>query len=122
MRNILLLVLFAIAGENNFAQSNDSTQYIFGLPVTEDDTARAFPQRDIYPYDKKIRVQPGNLPEKLLKSLEENNIYRNWNREPVYHDRNADLFIITIRQDSVMKIFRMTREGKAVSYDERSIE
>ena len=87
-----LLILLAAKS----SAQNDSTRYINGLPVTEDDTARQSVQRDIEPKDKLRAVAPEALPADLLKALEDEEQYAGWRDSTVYYDVNTNLYIVHI--------------------------
>ena len=100
-----------------FAQ-NDSTRYINGLPVSEDDTARQFLQTDLEPKDHLRAVPPDALPSDVLKALDRDALYNGWRDSTVYYDRNTSLFMIHIKSGQSVKIIGMNDRGKPVTFSE----
>lgn len=103
-----------------FAQ-NDSTRYINGLPVSEDDTARQFLQTDLEPKDHLRIVPPDALPSDVLKALERDESYDGWRDSTVYYDRNTSLFLVHIKSAQSVKIIGMNGKGKPVTFNEVTI-
>jgi hypothetical protein len=68
---ILSIAAFILLGSLPLFSQADSTKYINGLPVSEDDTARFDPDLDLEPHNRVVRVPADRLPEKLREVLEE---------------------------------------------------
>jgi hypothetical protein len=102
-----------------FSQS-DSTQYINGLPVNEDDTVQNFPQGDRYPHNHYRKVNASDLPGKLKTALDKNEAFRGWEQSAVYFDDNNDLYYIRVRSGADLKVIGVNKRGKAVNYNVRS--
>jgi hypothetical protein len=119
MRSVFLAAAL-LAGAASFAQ-NDSTRYINGLPVTEDDTARAFPQQDLEPKTHLRVVSPDKLPEKLLKTLQDEEQYLGWSDTTVYYDENIDLYLVHVKREDGVQIYGMTDKGKPVTFNQVSV-
>ena len=102
------------------AAQNDSTRYINGLPVTEDDTARQFVQQDREPKDKLRAVAPEALPADLLNALENEEQYAGWKDSTVYFDANTNLYFVHIKSADAVKVFGLNQNGKPVTFSEVS--
>jgi hypothetical protein len=112
-------LLCLLAAESS--AQNDSTRYINGLPVTEDDTARQVVQSDIEPKDKLRAVAPEALPADLLKTLEDEEQYAGWRDSTVYFDANTNLYIVHIKSGDAVKIIGLNENGKPVTFSELSV-
>ena len=106
-----------LAATLSFGQ-NDSTRYINGLPVSEDDTARTFPQRDIGPKEAIVAVPHASLPADLSKSLDGDDIYAGWKDTTVYYDANTNLYLIHIKTEESLKVYGLNDKGKPVTFRE----
>src|SRR5690606_35174842 len=115
---ILLSVAMGLSVCLCHAQENDSTVYRFGLPVTEDDTAESFSERDFPPRQRLTPVSPDALPGKVVKSLNEGRQYEGWRDQVVYYDRDARLFLVSVRDNGTVKIFGVNEQGDPVTFDE----
>jgi len=117
---VVAAALLVSAFSVSFGQT-DSTRYINGLPVTEDDTVQGFPQQDLGPKTHLQVVAPDNLPDKLLKTLEEQDQYRGWRDTTVYFDTNIDLYLIHVKTDDGVQIYGMTDKGNPVTFNQVTI-
>jgi hypothetical protein len=121
MKRILVIVVLCTAAIPLKAQRNafDSTEYIFGLPVTYDDTVRqVFP--DHPPKDVLVKVPENEIPKRLRKSLDKDGIYSGWEKRGVFRDKNTGLYIISIREKTSTRTYGLNGNGKPVTYDEHS--
>src|SRR5687768_6591729 len=67
----------------------DSTKYINGLPVSEDDTVTGFPGRDLGPKTV-LRVVPRkDLPSRLVEVLQKKEQYNGWEDSTIYLEGNT---------------------------------
>lgn len=111
------MLLFAM---DAFAQE-DSTRYINGLPVSEDDTARQFLQnRDLEPKDRLVIVPLDRLPEKLMDELDSEDLYQGWRDTAVYFDSNTKIYHVPVKYAEGVKIFGMRENGDPVTFREVS--
>jgi hypothetical protein len=118
-----LITLFCVATcLVSLGQSDSTTEYRQGLPVSDDDTVQNFPARDFYPKNKYKVVPPSEVPEKVLKTLNRKSVYRGWEQMPVYLDVNIDIFYVRVRSTSDTITFGLNRQGKAVAYGRKSID
>ena len=121
MKEILITAILFVASLPLKAQSDasDSTEYIFGLPVTNDDTIRQpFPDRP--PKDVLVRIPENEIPKRLRKSLEIDDLYKGWERRGIFRDRNTGLYIISIRDKTSTRTYGFNENGKPITFDEHS--
>ena len=120
LKNAFIIATFLVlAAASSMAQA-DSTRYINGLPVSEDDTATHIQQIDVEPYNRLVPVTAQNLPEELVDVLNEEEQYTGWQDTVVYYQANTRLFIVPVKYSEGIKIFGMTEKGKPVSFSEVS--
>ena len=110
------LLFFTFSATFALAQ-HDSTRYIFGLPVSEDDTAQV-PTDDFEPKNRLTAVAPDQLPEKLREELESKEQYKGWEDSTVYFQNNTGLYLVPIKTDESVKLFGLTENGQPVTYNE----
>jgi hypothetical protein len=116
----LLIQLFCFMSVAAWSQ-NDSTVYEQGIPVSDDDTVQNFPRQDFYP-KKKIEVLSYNaVPDKIKKALNKNSLYKGWNRLPIYHDLNTDIFYVRIVNKTDTTTYGLNKHGDPVTYGEHSV-
>lgn len=111
----LCLSAFAVTAQG------DSTRYIFGLPVTEDDTATEFPQRDLDPANRYTPVAADQLPSDLREALETGEQYAGWKDSTIYYQKNTGLYMVPIRYEGGVKLFGLTEKGHPVTYNEITV-
>lgn len=123
MKKIFLLIaaIIVLSSVQAFSQ-DDSTRYIFGLPVSDDDTARQFPQRDHLPPKKIKPVGTVALPDEVREALESDDLYTGWQDSTIYLDLNTNLYIVPIRHSDAVRIYGLNKKGERVTYDEVSRE
>ena len=117
-KKILVIAAFFLFGSTAVFSQSDSTRYINGLPVSEDDTARQAPQTDFTPANKRVPVAEAYLPAELREVLDEEEIYRGWQDTTIYFERNTGLYIVPIRYSEGVKIFGLTKDGEPVTFSE----
>jgi hypothetical protein len=122
MKTLTLLYCFCVLFKVAASAQGDSTQYIHGLPVTESDTARDFPQRDFLPRENYSLIPAAEMPDKLKEVLGDKSIYKGWEKMRVYLNKNTKLYMIRIVENNVMKIYGLDDRGNPVTFDEVSIE
>lgn len=119
----LLFFLFGCCGiiASAFAQDDDSTLYINGIPVY-DDSVQFFPQIDYLPKENHVMVNPDRLPKKLKKRLKKGDQYSGWEKSPVYLDTNTKLYLITIKGNDSIRIYGLNENGIPMTYDEIDVD
>lgn len=111
---LLLLGVFPALGQD------DSTRYIHGIPVSDDDTVRNFPQRDRDPHNRHRPLSVSDLPSGLRKILDEEPQYDGWRDSTVYYEVNTGLYIVPVKYDGGIKIFGLQEDGNAVTYSDEA--
>ena len=102
-----------------FAQ--DSTRYINGLPVSEDDTTQQFlKDRDLEPKNRLTVVPADQLPVKLRDELDSDEQYAGWRDSSVYFDANTEIYHVPVKYAEGVKIFGMKENGDPVTFREVS--
>ena len=97
---------------------NDSTRYINGLPVTNDDTVEQFIENDLGVKDKIRAISTSELPRKVLKALKKGDQYDGWEDSVIYFDENTRLFMVPVKYEEGIKIFGINEDGHSVTFDE----
>jgi hypothetical protein len=97
---------------------NDSTRYINGLPVSEDDTVEQFIENDLGVKDKIRAVSTSELPRKVLKALKKGDQYNGWEDSVIYFDENTRLFLVPVKYEEGIKTFGINEDGHPVTFDE----
>jgi hypothetical protein len=117
---ILLTAAIITLSSREVLSQDDSTRYIFGLPVSDDDTARQFPERDHVPPKRIKPVGVAALPPEVREALETEKQYKGWQDSTVYLDLNTGLYIVPIKHRTGIRIFGINEKGEPVTYDEVS--
>ena len=112
----LTVFLFALATLPAIAQT-DSTEYEYGLPVTDDDTAINFPSTDFFPPENLKALIPPQLPRRVLRALTKEFQYRGWEQGKLFLDKNTGNYIIEVPRGDETHIFGLTPSGKPVSFN-----
>lgn len=120
MLRIWVIAVFIVAVQSAVYAQRDSTRYIFGLPVSEDDTAGQFIEGDIGPKNKLQIVTTNELPAELREVLDKEVQFRGWQDTLIYYNRKTELFVVPLRQGETIKIYGLNENGKPVTYDEES--
>ena len=117
------IILFSIAAFWCFSiidvsAQDDSTKYINGLPVSDDDTARVEPA-DIEPKNRVVAIPSHKLPKALREVLDDQEIYKGWQDTTVYFEMNTGIYRIPVRSGpGSVKIFGLNKNGDPLTYDE----
>jgi len=68
-----------------------------------------------------IEVFPNELPQKIRKTLDGNDLYKGWRYAPVYFDRKANLYTLYVKKDSTITAYGFNDHGNAVTYDSYTV-
>jgi hypothetical protein len=120
IRELLVAAILVFTCVVHAIAQDDSTQYINGIPVTEQDSVDNPPPADLFPKENHQLVPRQKLPKKLLEALTEKSQFNGWEKTGVYLDTNTGLYIVTIPLDRGRKVFGLDKKGKTVTYDEVS--
>ncbi|MEO5603496.1 MAG: hypothetical protein ABIR06_21425 [Cyclobacteriaceae bacterium] len=116
----VLTVIAALMALNTSAvySQADSTQYIFGLPVTKDDTARRSLEQDVEPKNNLEIVSIGKLPNRVRKVLDKEAQYKGWQDSLIYFNTNTRLFVVPVKNGNTIKIYGLNENGRPVTFSE----
>ena len=114
MKRNVLVVAALLAAAPLFAQ-NDSTVYRFGLPISEDDTAGQFLERDPIPRNEWKAVR--DLPEEVLEAITEEDQYKGWRDSTVYFEKNTGLYLVPVEREDGVRIYGLNENGNPVTFD-----
>jgi hypothetical protein len=115
MKLVIVLGVSLLSLQYTFAQS-DSTLYLNGLPVSQDDTVRNFPSSDYYPKNKPVVISHDKLPERLRAALNREPIYKGWNRLPVLYDKNTDRYTVRVINENDTVFYGLDKKGNPLTY------
>ena len=111
--------LFFLAATAAYAQ-HDSTRYINGLPVGEDDTAQVS-SGDLAPVNRITPIPPANLPARLRDALEEGDQYNGWQDTIIYREENTGLYLVPLKYEGRVKVFGLNERGHPVTFREVTV-
>ena len=69
-----------------------------------------------------IEVSTKEIPAKLQKTLNENELYKDWQDSPLYFDKNTNLYNLYIKKDSTIVVYGLNKQGKAVTYNSYTVQ
>ncbi len=114
---LLLLPGFMVSGQQK--DLTDSTEYRFGLPISNDDTTGTV-RADEDPANAWILLQPNQLPKALVHTLRKNDLYKGWERSRLYYDKKIDTYLVRMKDGSSVRTYGFNKNGRPVSFsDER---
>lgn len=116
MKSFLLTVAGITLGVASVFSQDDSSRYIFGLPV-DADTVQDFPNHDFRPENDARPVPVYALPAEVRESLNEPQ-YEGWQDSTVYFQENTGLYLVPVKYANGIKIFGLNANGEPVTYDE----
>ncbi len=96
----------------------DSTRYINGLPVPENDTVTNSSPPDLPPANRMVPMEVNQLPAGVLEALQREEQYEGWQDTTIYHDTNAGLYLVPLRYKDGIKIFGLNDKGDPLTYNE----
>lgn len=116
MKSLLLTLAGIILSVASVFSQDDSTRYIFGIPV-EADSVQDFPDQDFRPENQARPVPVNALPAEVRESLNAPQ-YQGWQDSTVYFQENTGLYIVPVRYEKGIRIFGLNAKGEPVTYDE----
>jgi hypothetical protein len=96
---------------------HDSTQYVYGIPVTGNDTTEHVALPDLEPRDNYRRIENIDLPAGLGRELKDP-LYKGWEKKGVFLDVNTKLYIVRVPTPNGYRVFGLDSNGKGVTYHE----
>jgi hypothetical protein len=121
MRMIIVIMLFCpLAAAAQQKDLTDSTEFRFGLPVSDDDTV-ARVRSDEDPSNQWIPVKSSAIPKKLRRTLEKNDIYEGWQKGELFFDTRINRYLVRIREGSAVRTYGLAADGSPVSFTEENV-
>ena len=122
MKRILLAALF-FSPILAFAQQKDltdSTEFRYGLPVSNDDTTKRV-RSDQDPANQWVAVPASAVPKELKRALERNDVYKGWEQGKVYFDKSINQYLLRMRNGNAITTYGFAADGSSVSFTEENI-
>ena len=116
VKTILIIAAMMGSGSAVVYSQDDSTRYIFGLPVTED-TVEQFLGRDLIPKENLQPVPFHKLPVKVRETLTTEDHYHGGLDSTIFFDKNTRLYIVYVETAEGMQIFGLNENGKPVTFN-----
>ena len=113
---ILFMMMFCI--HHTRAQS-DTIVYEQGLPITGETIDRR-DSVDHPPYTRRAAISDEQLPSKIVKLLDREELFAGWKNGRVEFDENLGQYWIYIPAKNSVRLYVMSKEGHVVRVDERS--
>lgn len=114
---VLFLTILSVCG-----QDDDTVQYIHGLPQTGEDTVtQTITKDDVAPTDSIVQLSVEQLPRELVKALNDNSLYKGWEKHTLQIDKNTGLYWLHIRDRRRVRSYAFDGEGHVVSVNERTL-
>jgi hypothetical protein len=116
---ILIAVIFPLIGFSQQKDLTDSTEYRYGLPISNDDTvkrARSDEERARW-----TAVPINKIPKKLRHTLQKNDVYEGWEKGEVFFDAAIDRYLVRIREEKSVRTYGFSSSGAAVSFTEEDV-
>lgn len=101
------------------AQS-DSIEYINGLPITNQDTLPAGGADIDITNEKFVTLSPEQLPSEIVKTLNEDTLYKEWQNARIVLDKNTHLYWLHFSAGNTIRSYGFSKEGSVVSIDEKT--
>lgn len=119
MIRLLLLVAVVLPGLSLRAQEDDTIQFRQGLPVTIEDSTEYDHVDTSYPPAGYETVAVDDVPKKLRKTLDNDELYKGWRNAKIFFDAAADLYWVDFRLDNKIRRFGFNSNGAPVSVKEQ---
>lgn len=98
----------------------DSTEFRFGLPVSNDDTVKQV-RFDLDPANQWIVVTPSDVPNKLRNVLDRKEIYDGWEKGEIFYDKSIDRYLLRMKNGNAITTYGFATDGSSVSFTEENI-
>ena len=115
MKTFLFVAALLLCG--SVYGQEDSTIYRFGLPVSNDDTARQFLERDMEPRNELTEVPVNELPDEVLEALDSQDQYKGWRDSTVYYEENTGHYLVHVKREDGIRVFGLSENGEVVTFD-----
>jgi hypothetical protein len=121
MKTFIFFMIFCpilVAGQQK--DLTDSTEFRFGLPVSNDDTVSRV-RTDEDPANQWVAVKGSEIPKKLRRTLERNEIYEGWERGELLYDKRIDRYLLRMREKNSVRTYGLAADGSPVSFAEENV-
>ena len=123
MKKLVLILLFLVpiaAVAQHQKDLTDSTEFRYGLPVSNDDTTKQV-RSDQDPANQWLAVPASQIPKKLRRALERNDVYEGWERGNIFFDKAINQYLVRIRNGNAITTYGFAADGSSVSFTEEDI-
>lgn len=114
---VFLLPVLAVAQQKDLT---DSTEFRFGLPISNDDTTKQV-RSDQDPANQWVAVPPSGLPRKLKRALDRNEVYEGWENGKIFFDKSINQYLLRMRNGNAITTYGLAADGSPVSFTEENI-
>jgi hypothetical protein len=122
MKKFIFLILLSIplAGYCQQKDLTDSTEFRYGLPVSNDDTTqRVLTDED--PSNRWEPVEAAKIPKRLRETLQDKEVYDGWEQGQIYFDKSVKQYLVRIREAKAVRTYSFSEEGAVVSFAEEDV-
>lgn len=72
--------------------------------------------KDVRPFRDSVRLEQRQVPRKLKKTLQRDDLYRGWEDAGIYFNTNTKLYMLYLRADSIVRKYGFDEYGKVVTF------
>jgi hypothetical protein len=116
---ILFAATFPLIAFSQQKDLTDSSEYRYGLPVSNDDTVKR--ARSDEDRDRWVAVPVNKIPKRLRHTLQKNDVYEGWEKGEVFYDGTIDRYLVRIREEKSIRTYGFNSGGGAVSFTEEDV-
>lgn len=117
---ILLLLIGPFIAQAQQKDLTDSTEFRYGLPVSNDDTVKQV-RSDLDPANQWISVERSEIPKRLKRTLERQDIYEGWEQGDLFFDKSINRYLLRMREGNVVRTYGLAADGSPVSFTEEVV-
>jgi hypothetical protein len=115
MRVMLVVLAWVIGISCALAQSDTVRHDEKDITNPESKYNKELP-KDIGPQRDSVRLEGNQIPRKLRRTLNRDDLYRGWEHEGVYLNKNTKLYMLYISTDSLTRKYGFDEQGKVVTF------
>jgi hypothetical protein len=112
----MLIVVLALTASVAHAQTKVDSLVTTEEPLQNDKYATEVP-KDSPPYKNQIEVAREDIPVRLLKTLQRDDLYKGWENSTIYLDENTHIYMLRMKRNSTITTYGFNKNGKAVTFD-----
>lgn len=71
---------------------------------------------DVEPFRDSVRLEQKQVPRKLKKTLQRDDLYRGWEDAGIYFNTNTKLYMLYLPADSIVRKYGFDEYGKVVTF------